>query len=225
MTWVILSFLGLSLNAFSLQPFAPFLFEGTGLVDTWSIEYQMNEQEFQRQIIIEDYFTWVTAFKKIIYAKWCVWTATKCRTNAFDCWWLIKGYAYTKWIMNDKEIKYNNSFTLFELWNVKPPQMAERWDFVYFKRIGTWANHIAVAYSDYTGWTITIMDNMIGKAKPRVLKIRCNKVYCNYANKFKLYFANNWLVELANTKGILVDPFNTWFNYLTKNETWQAYSY
>lgn len=41
----------------------------------------------------------------------------------------------------------------------------------------------------------------------RILKVSCNATYCSYAGRFRIYIASNGFEELAQQKGITVDPF------------------
>lgn len=241
MTWLLAAFLStfwLITTWFSLPNYVP-----TVTTDTWSTEYEVNLIEVQKEIIIEDYFTFADRFPKIKYARWCAWgyepgvrnasgRIMHCSKTAFDCWGIMKAYLYVKWIISAREMTLLRSDTLYALGDNKSPYLAQRWDFMYWRWYGsasTWnmSTHFSVLSRDYSGGnTMWIYDN-VKPGRPnwfgeRQIKVSCNKNMCYSLWKYKIYIANNWAVELAATKWVIVDPFvrvDTWATLTWKVET------
>jgi len=196
---------------------------------TWNIdEIQRNIWESQKEIIIEDYFLFMDRISNFRYARGCMWSATPktrseekqkyvwCCVDCFDCSWLMKAYGFMKWVFTKKELWHLRSDSLYELWTKIDPRWAERWDFTYWKwfwEASSWSRstHFAVVSSWYSNWSIWVYDNVNWKNKnelwERELKLYCNSKYCTYLWKYKIYISTNWLFELSQKKGIIVEKF------------------
>ena len=225
MTEFLLSILWLFLSVPTTTQFV----ETGSMIDTWSIERQMNFMAEQKEIIIEDYFMFADKIWKIKYARGCAGDYTKptrseekqkrirCSSNAFDCGWIMKAYGVAKGIISEKEMAWLNSLNLYSLWTPKDARMAERGDFTYRKWFGeneTWnmSTHFAVVSRDYTGGNILrVYDNYNWPNKnelgERALRVTCKKGLCYYAGKFRIYIATNGFFDLAMEKWIEVKPF------------------
>ena len=192
----------------------------TGYVDDF--EKQINIQEIQKSIIIEDYFLFTERLGRINYARWCAGEATppdrnwnRCGMKSFDCWGMMKYFWYIKGILQQSDMKYLKSKTLYELWEPKDPRTAERWDFMYWEAMSTGndATHFAVIYSGYNDQThtITIRDaadpKHFGKIWAREISVSCNAIKCWYMWKYRIYISSNGMVEVASKRGIQVNAF------------------
>ena len=235
MTWLLLSVLGLLSTGLmypNYQWMTPILEEITEqqqvqeqmLLD----EFERNHQAEQKQIAIEDYFTFADKIGKIIYARWCAWgyeVATKwadgkyhnCNKKAFDCWWAMKAYLVAKGILDKKDISLYNSNTLYDLWIKKDPRTAERWDFMYrrwFGKAASWKNstHFSVVSRNYNPGdrTMWIYDNVVpwgtDKFHEREIPISCNATMCHYAGMFRIYVSTNGVFELTQQTGKEITP-------------------
>lgn len=198
------------------------------IIDTWSVERQMNFRAEQKDTIIEDYFIFAERIGKIKYARGCAGEFTpptrseekqkrvSCSDNAFDCGGVMKAYGVVKGIIDEKEMVYFNSKTLYELWQKKDPRTAERGDFMYRKwfgenETGNRSTHFAVVSRDYTWWVLRVYDNYNwpnhNELWERALKVSCNQTLCRYAWKFRIYVATNGFFELANERWLTVKSF------------------
>lgn len=192
-------------------------------------EAQRNFMAEQEEIIIEDYFLFLSKIGKIKYARGCMGEYTparrseekqkrvKCSDNAFDCAGLIKGYAIAKGILSQKEVVYYNSQTLMDLAQRKDARLAQRWDRTSRQGYGdrsTWnlSTHFAMISRDYTGGSILwIYDNVNGPNNNRLWE-RAIRVSYNsrmntfhYMGKYRIAVYTNWLVNAAQKRWITVE--------------------
>ena len=198
------------LSAIFLSTFS--LLTGFIPVDTWSMEYKTYIMEYQKQMIIENYFDFADQFPKIRYARWCAWwyePSGRCSDISFDCGWLMKAYLLINGIVDENDLPANSE-ALFELGTPKNPREWIRWDFMY-RRWPTWnlATHFSVLSRDYTGGnSMRIYDNVkiwhpnwFGE---RELELSCWDTYCRYLGKYTIRIATNWAIDLVNKKWIIV---------------------
>ena len=229
MTWLLVA-LWLIFTGFNLTMFAP----GVN-VDTGSDEYQRNYIEYQRQIIVEDYFTFATELGNYNYVRWCAWGYwpdrrdtvnqkwVRCSKKSFDCGGVIKAYGFIKWILDRREVGHNNSRTLYDFGQPISPEMAQRWDYTYWELVagsGLAATHGAFVSEPLLSWYITIFDGLGWKFHDRELRLWCDKYYCTYNTtngKYRIKFSTNPLYEIAMTKWVEVQPFEP------KEITWDTH--
>lgn len=185
------------------------------LLDTGSIEYQMNYRAEQKDVITEDFFTFAAAIWRYNYARGCAgwYEWSKCWTKSFDCAGVIKAYWFIKGILTHDEIGENNSKWLYDRAISISPYIAERGDYTYWELIsgtGLWATHWAFV-SEWLSWNrLTIFDGLWWRFKERELRLWCTPDYCYYNTarwKYKISFSTNPLFEIAQEKWIEVKPF------------------
>jgi len=249
MTWFLFT-LWFMFTGFNLFSYAPDIQHGTGEIDTWSIEYQMNYQYFQKQVVIEDFFSFADSLGRYNYARWCAgWYGpdrrdqekqkfVRCSKKSFDCWGVIKAYWFIKWILTRQEVGRNNTKTLYEFWKPIEPMMAERWDFTYWELIQwSWlaTTHWAFVW-EWLSWnTLKIYDGLGWEFNERELILHCSEKSCIYNTnnwKYKIWFSTNPLWEISQNKGIEIQPFiltgseakyiKTWENLFT---SWDIKTY
>ena len=141
----------------------------------------VDRNDIYRNIIFNSYkqeYLW----KNLLYGLWCVWNLTKCKSNRFDCWWIIKNILYKLELLEKKNISKRNSRCIYESWKTKDIREVEAWDYIYFEA-KTWVNHIAIASRDYDNW-IWIYDNLKWEVLERFIKISW---WNYYAWKYKIY--------------------------------------
>ncbi len=189
------------------------------IVQVQQEEQARNYRAEQKEIVIEDYFTFAKKLGKLNYARWCAGKYTDCWSKSFDCGWVMKAYLVAKWIISKSELLQwlYNSLTLYELWKKKDPRTAKRWDFMYRRWYGanqSWnlSTHFSIVARDYTGWnTLWIFDNVVpgwqDKYNERPIKLTCNSTMCHYLGKYRIYIASNWAFEKANERGVEVQPW------------------
>lgn len=190
-------------------------------------EYLTLQEEEQKNIIIEGFFDRTKRLGKINYALGCVWAYTPkkrddeeqrwkgCWAKSFDCSGLLRAYGMWKGIFNQEDIDHNNSTTLFTMGKQKDPREAKRGDFVYFDAIEGSAgsgvsipNHIGIVPKDFSGNWLWILDNLDGTVEERALNTSsCNKDYCTYIWKYRIYVASNGFVEVARQRDIIVKKY------------------
>jgi len=147
-----------------------------------------NYNEFYENILFEDYkkeFIW----KKLTYGAGCVWSYTKCKSNRFDCGWLIKKILLENDIIKQNQLSKRNSRCIYESWTPKKINDVDPWDYVYFEA-STWVNHIAIASRKYDNW-LRVYDSLKWEVKERFIKISW---WNYYAWKYKVYVSefNYW---------------------------------
>jgi len=92
MTWF-LAIIGLAFTWYNLIPDYQYM-------DEYSLEYEINYQEYQKELITEWFFEFAEALGKYHYTRWCAggyepssWSEEKqkrlkCSTKSFDTWWV-----------------------------------------------------------------------------------------------------------------------------------------
>lgn len=220
MEWLLLQLLGL-LTVWLVYPNYDWLQPIQDYIEWQQIVYQdeleRNHQAEQKDIIINDYFLFLDKIWKIRYARGCAggYEGAGCSSKSFDCGGAMKAYLSIKWLIEEKEVGYFNSRTLYELGTPKDPRTAERWDFMYRRwfgevESGNLSTHFAVVSKEYDGKSIRIYDNVVpggqDKYQERKLRLTCNATFCYYANKYRVRIATNGWYELASTKWIDVLP-------------------
>ena len=174
--------------------------------------YLLDQQKEQEKIIVEWFFDRAEWLGKIKYAFGCVWKYTKgCSSKSFDCSGLLRFYGLWKGILSEKEDEERSSNEIFSLGKLKDPREAKRGDFIFFLANG-WSgntvNHIGIVPKDFSGNGLWIYDNMTNHAEARELtSASCNKNFCYYAGKYKVFVATNGFVELAKKKGMVVKKY------------------
>lgn len=201
-------------------------------------EMARNFQAEQKEIIINDYFTFAEKIGKIFYARGCAGgyekpsrsdekqRRIKCSPKSFDCGGAMKAYLVAKWITDSSGIAWLNSSKLYELGLPKDPRSAERGDFMYRRGYndvasGNMSTHFSVVSRDYTGWSsMWIFDNVVpwwvDRYNEREIKVACNEHLCRHLGKYRIYISNNWAVEMASTNAAVVVP---WID--TDVDTWE----
>lgn len=238
MTWFLMA-LWLSFTGFNMFNYAPHLNDWTWLVDTWSIEYQMNYQHFQREVIVEDFFTFAESLWNYNYARGCAWwywpdrwdaekqKQVRCSKKSFDCWWVIKAFWFIKWILDRREVWRNNTKTLYNFWRPISPYMAQRWDYTYWELVKwTWlaTTHWAFVREELSWNILKIYDWLWWQFNERELILHCWEDSCLYNTnnwRYKIYFSTNPLWEISQNKWIEVQPFNETWHY----STWSVKEY
>lgn len=178
------------------------------------INERLQEQYFneQEQIIIEDYFFFLSWIGRIRYARWCMWEYN-CYDDRYDCSWLVKAYAVSKWILTTKQASWHNSQTIVKLWDKKDAESAKRWDFTsrYAKWLVSGTTHFAVVSRDYL-WdgVLWIYDNVNGSSNnyvsERAIDVHSKYWRFYYAWKYIINVYSNWLVKHAKENNIEVVP-------------------
>jgi len=225
MTWF-LAIIGLAFTWYNLIPDYQYINE-------YTLEYEINYQEYQKELITEWFFEFAEALGKYHYARWCAggyepssWSEEKqkrlkCSAKSFDCWWVIKAYWFIEWILTKKEIWIYNSKSLYDLWDPISPFIAQRWDYTYWELVSwSWiaATHWAFVSSGMIWNTITIFDWLWWMFNDRDLILHCTEKNCVYNTtrwRYKIYFSSNPLYKLAQERDIEIKPFiktssNTW---------------
>ena len=249
-TWLFLQILGL-VSSWLLYPNYQWI---DSIIDTqeqiqtlYMDEFERNHQAEQKNIIIEDYFLFLKKLGKINYVRWCFGEYTppvrnyegnksmRCSSKSFDCAWLIKAYAVSKWILTSQEASFLNSKWMYGLWTPKDPRNAERWDFTareWFgdRSTGNYSSHFAMISRDYSwDWILRVYDNVSWDYHNIVWERPLKVVYSNgkfyYMGKYRISVSTNWLYEIAQKKNIEVSPREDmenpeWYKILIK---WYPY--
>lgn len=114
--------------------------------------------------------------KKRNWASGCEWVLNWCKSNNYDCSWIItaslrkfKGYSWKKL----------NSQRISEIWIKLKRNQAKRGDIAYFKPNGDTMGHVAIIVSNYYNGGAVILDGVLkpGKMTKRFVRFGNNGAY------------------------------------------------